>query len=627
MALERRWFVAAFPFVLAVLACGSGQSQSAVPASAVEVSGFPGNQAHPRLQVYGADIGRTWANVSVLQDGVPVNDASVVVNGEVIPSATAEAGFYSGPLASALSTGDRVLIEVTRGPSVVTGKGAMPDEPVLTSPSPGATFAPGEDVVVTWTSPVEPEYYPDYFVVSATWSCGTGCGTGVRFDVDRAARSFTIPAGALPSGKDVVLRVFAYDDGKLRRNYEPYAPYPGMNIRADSDPVTVTVSAVAQPNLVVFGCDMGAYWENVCVMRDGAAVTDAAVLVDGTALSHGSDGWYHGSLPSWLPPGATLALQVTSGASVVTGTGTVPEAPVLTWPLPDSTFDPGTGVLVTWTSATSPDYFSVVASWSCGTGCGTGQHFDVGPAARSFTIAAGVLPTDRPVELHVFAYDDGALSGDYTPASWYPGMNIRAESGSVTVTAAPHPKLEVFGSDMSAAYQNVRVMRDGVPVNDALVLVNDTVIPLHLDGHYHGVLPAMLAQGDMLSLEVRSGVSVVTGSGTIPETPVMTSPATGAIFETGNGIPVLWTSTTDPDYFTVVAQWSCGPSCGTGRFFEVDPWQRSFTIPASELPADRPIEVAVFAYEDGAFAGDYVASSWYPGMNIRAESAGATVSY
>ncbi len=118
----------------------------------------------------------------------------------------------------------------------VTGLGFLPDAPALTSPSSGASFTPGEDVAVTWTSPSD----PDYFTVWAEWSCGPSCGAGTRFETAGSARALTIPAASLPSGVEISLIVFAYIDGTFSGDYRPHVPYPGMNIRNESNPVTIS---------------------------------------------------------------------------------------------------------------------------------------------------------------------------------------------------------------------------------------------------------------------------------------------------------------------------------------------------------------------------------------------------
>ena len=67
------------------------------------------------LQVYGRDIDRYGASVSVKQNGQAIDDAGVVVNGVVLPLVLAEDGAYAGYFDAPLTAGDTVSLEVTRG--------------------------------------------------------------------------------------------------------------------------------------------------------------------------------------------------------------------------------------------------------------------------------------------------------------------------------------------------------------------------------------------------------------------------------------------------------------------------------------------------------------------------------
>ena len=188
------------------------------------------------LEVWGRDMGAYDEFVSVQQAGIPLSDATVTVNGVPLTYAVGsyvgsyEDGYYSGALASVLANGQLITLEVTRGASIVTAIGSIPETPLVTAPQDGATFGVSDDIPVSWTATTD----PDRFAVIAEWSCGTGCGTGTRFDVPGAARTFTIRASGIPSGQTIVLQVFAYNDGTFSGDYALHAPYPGMNIRASS---------------------------------------------------------------------------------------------------------------------------------------------------------------------------------------------------------------------------------------------------------------------------------------------------------------------------------------------------------------------------------------------------------
>jgi carboxypeptidase family protein len=190
------------------------------------------------LQVWGRDMGSLYQNVSVVQQGVRVNDAAVNVNGVTIPHPPTwyEAGDYIGQLAAPVPTGGQIVMEVTRGGKMVTAVGKVPEAPLLTGPPDGAKFAPDRDVAVTWTSSTQ----PDHFTVNAQWSCGSNCGTGTRFNAPGSARAFSIPAQSLPSGMAIQISVFAYNDGTFSGDYAPWPDYPGMNIRAEWNAVTIS---------------------------------------------------------------------------------------------------------------------------------------------------------------------------------------------------------------------------------------------------------------------------------------------------------------------------------------------------------------------------------------------------
>ncbi len=262
-----------------------------------------------------------------------------------------------------------------------------------------------------------------------------------------------------------------------------------------------------------------------------------------------------------------------------------------------------------------------------GTISGAGSH------AVAVTLSGAALAGDRTASTDSsgrFAFAD-VPAGTYTVRPALPGFSMEPASAVATVDHADvagvsftcQPLLEVWGRDLGADYQNLDVAQEGVGVNDATVTVNGEIMThpagFYEDGYYGGQLTNALGAGAPIVLEVTRGGRTVTATGSVPEAPVMTAPANGAAFGPGDAILVAWTSTTQPDRFTVSAQWSCGPSCGTATSFEVAGAQRAFTIPASGIPSGLPITLRVYAYNNGTFSGDYLPHAGYPGMNIRAE--------
>jgi hypothetical protein len=106
---------------------------------------------------------------------------------------------------------------------------------------------------------------------------------------------------------------------------------------------------------LVEGRDMGPKFEHVLLTNDGTAVTNASVSVNGTTANLGADSKYHATLPSTVPVGGRLFVDVGSGPFAIHGLGRVPEAPVITAPADGASFAPAQPIPVTWTSATNPE--------------------------------------------------------------------------------------------------------------------------------------------------------------------------------------------------------------------------------------------------------------------------------
>jgi hypothetical protein len=403
--------VAAVAALIAAVGCTSSSSSEPPPP--------------PTLQVYGRDIVGGWANVEVLRGGVGA-DARVVVNGAVLERSARDPGLYSGPLPAQLAPGDAVSLEVTSGKLRVTGTGALPDPPFILAAYTSAPVASDGDIMVTWTSPTD----PDSFEVYA--SCRLG---GWRFAAPGSSRLLTIPKYELPPGESVGVSVRAYDDGTMEGDYAPFPDSPGMNISSESGLIAVVTGATAgpPPTLEVRGQDIGEAHASVIVTHGGQAVDDAVVTVNGVAAPLGPErlGAYVGSYPRVFA-GDPIVLEVTREGLHVTGVGALPDTPFVTAPTNGTGFAPDENVVVSWTSPTDPDSFEVHANWSCGPSCGTGAEFAAPGSARQLAIPHGALPPGT-IDLRVFAYDDGTFTGDYAPFLQYPGMNIRAESGSVTI--------------------------------------------------------------------------------------------------------------------------------------------------------------------------------------------------
>ena len=71
-------------------------------------------------------------------------------------------------------------------------------------------------------------------------------------------------------------------------------------------------------------------------------------------------------------------------------------------------------------------------------------------------------------------------------------------------------------------------------------------------GCYDGYLSQATSAGSPLNLEVTAGGLTVEATGSVPEAPVLTAPATGAVASVADSVTVTWTSATDPSGFAVL---------------------------------------------------------------------------
>ena len=154
----------------------------------------------------------------------------------------------------------------------------------------------------------------------------------------------------------------------------------------------------------------------------------------------------------------------------------------------------------------------------------------------------------------------------------------------------------------------------GGPVSGATVALNGYAATAGAAaGEYDIALPAPVVAGGTMTLDVSDGEFVIQGTGTVPETPVITAPADAANFLPTEVITVDWTSTTDPTGFVVVAEGATTevfPVAGGGA-------ARSHTIPSGTL-AEGAWTIRVRAANLGGFIGDTEAGSE---MEIGAEAA------
>lgn len=360
-------------------------------------------------------------------------------------------------------------------------------------------------------------------------------------------------------------------------------------------------SSPSTPTFLVQGADMGAQVQNVNVSNGGNPVSGATVTVNGEAATPGAAGEYSVTLAAPVAAGGALNLEVGASGETITATGNVPEAPAVTAPADAAEILTTDAIDVTWTSATDPDRFVVLAVGA------TTQTFDAAGADRAFSIPAGTLAAGE-WEIRVYAYNDGDFTG---PTEAESAMNIRGEAAAYPSVAIVTPVL-VQGTDMSGFSSNISIRQGGPMVDGATVTVNGEAALQSAPGENYFVdLAAPVAVGGLLDLDISFGSIVIQGTGAVPEAPVITAPAEGANIAVASAIDVTWTSTTDPDRFQIFVQTGAGV-----QVFDAAGTARAFTIPANTLPVGGPYPMDVFAYNDGTFTGPVDPTSR---MNIRGE--------
>ncbi|GEM48227.1 VWD domain-containing protein [Deinococcus cellulosilyticus] len=160
--------------------------------------------------VRGTDMGPMFQNIRVTNGGVAYTGADVRVNTINMPHTSS--GLYQGNLGFAVAVGNGLSLDVRTPDGIVHAQDWVPGAPVVTAPVASTVVNSATPLPVAWNNSYG--LNPDRFVVSATWSCGVGCGTGwTSPDLPGTARNYSIPAGKLPADKAVKIRVYAYNDG------------------------------------------------------------------------------------------------------------------------------------------------------------------------------------------------------------------------------------------------------------------------------------------------------------------------------------------------------------------------------------------------------------------------------
>lgn len=350
--------------------------------------------------------------------------------------------------------------------------------------------------------------------------------------------------------------------------------------------------------ILVTGNDMGTEFQNVVLEADGAPVRGAVVTVNGQALPETVPGRYVGQLDRALEAGETLTLRVESDGRVVQGTAVIVEAPAIVTPVQGQYLDRGNDMVFEWTAPDDPDRFQLSVSWVADGG-GAATVAEVGGAVRSGSVPTTDVPESATeARARVYGYLEGTFAGPVDPDS---DMNVRIEGRTVGLSLVP--PIRVTGFDMGVSTQNVRLESLGVPLEDATVTANGTVLAEFSPGRYRGTLPQLLQPGEDLVLRVESEGRLVEGVATILASATLTAPVAGQNLNRGTPMDLTWTAPDDPLLWTMGLSW-VSPAGGSGSRVDVPGSARSGQVPTDAVPADATSASAyVFGYLRGTFTG------------------------
>ena len=186
--------------------------------------------------------------------------------------------------------------------------------------------------------------------------------------------------------------------------------------------------------ILVFGSDMGAKFEHISLTRSGAAVTGAAVTVNGTPIPETSPGSYNGELPAFLNVGDTITLEIHAGSDVITGVAKIAAVPTITAPADGAVIHPGTPLAFAWTSPSDPNEFLAYINYQVGDS-GLGTDTTVAGSNRTASVSTTVIPlTATGVRAGVFAYANGVFTGHADAGS---KMHVRTEATQKNLVIQP----------------------------------------------------------------------------------------------------------------------------------------------------------------------------------------------
>jgi hypothetical protein len=169
-----------------------------------DAGGPTGDPAPDGTFLVQASMDAQFEHISVWNDGAPIGNATVAVNGEA--AASGAAGEYSVTLAAPVAPGGSLTLEVKVGGETIIATGNVPEAPAVTAPADAAVIPSTDAIDVTWTSTADPDWFR-VFAMRASEFGGYSSGS-----VASTERAFSIPPHMVPAG-DWVIGVVAYDGG------------------------------------------------------------------------------------------------------------------------------------------------------------------------------------------------------------------------------------------------------------------------------------------------------------------------------------------------------------------------------------------------------------------------------
>ena len=213
---------------------GAGSGNVTLTFDTTELSG-PYFGYSPSWIIQGSDMGDKFQSVNVNYENQPVGNATVKVNGTLLPKNPTYPDRYYGALPVPVPPGGSINLEVGLADGTTfSASGMVPEKPELTVPADNSSFTKTQSLTVNWTCPSN----PDRFSIALDFNPGTQDYKGITYETKGMNRSFSFDLSSAPTGT-LDITVFSYSDGAFTGS--PLSGYSNMNIRNESNVVHATI--------------------------------------------------------------------------------------------------------------------------------------------------------------------------------------------------------------------------------------------------------------------------------------------------------------------------------------------------------------------------------------------------